>query len=106
MIIGHENDLVHVYAGMTLDFSYFGRKIPLSNFSCRKQTVTPMCLTLGVTILASTTDIKIALYYQCTVGAPVWSDKTSMYLWTTLVFLTYLSMHLISPPVESDYIAG
>ena len=65
-----------------------------------------MCLTLGVTILASTTEIQLVLYSQCTVGAPVWSDKASMYLQVNLVFLTALYVHLISPSVESDAIAG
>ena len=32
-----------------------------------------MCLTLGVTILASTIEIKLVLSSQCTVVAPVWS---------------------------------
>ena len=32
LIIGPEYDLVHIYAGMTLDFSYFGIKRPLSFF--------------------------------------------------------------------------
>ena len=65
-----------------------------------------MCLTLGVTILASTTEIQLVLSYQYTVGAPVRSSKASMYLLITLVLLTYLYMHLISPSVESDTIAG
>ena len=37
-----------------------------------------MCLNLGVNILDSTTEIKMVLYYQCTVGAPMWSAKASM----------------------------
>ena len=65
-----------------------------------------MCLTLGVTILSSTTETKLVLSSQCTVGAPVWSAKSSMYLRITLVFLTALYMHLIYPSVESDAIAG
>ena len=65
-----------------------------------------MCLTLGVTILASTTEIKLVLYSQCTVGAPVWSARYYMYLQTTLVFLTDLYMHIISTPVESEAISG
>ena len=106
MIIGPEHGLVHISAGMTLDFSYFGRKRLLSNFSCRKQTGISMCLTLGVTILDSTTDIKLVLYSQCNVVVPMWSDKASIYLRITLFFLTALYMHLISPSVESDAIAG
>ena len=46
------------------------------------------------------------LSYQCNVGTPVWSDKASMYLCITLVLLTDFSMHIISPSVESDAIAG
>ena len=64
-----------------------------------------MCLTLGVTLLASTTEIQHVLSYQCTVGAPVWSAKASIYLWIYLVLFTALYMNLISPPVESDAIA-
>ena len=55
MIIGPEHGLVRMSAGMTLDFSYFGIKRPLSNCYSRKKTVISMCLTLGVTILSSTT---------------------------------------------------
>ena len=65
-----------------------------------------MCLTIGVTILASTTEIQLVLSSQCTLGAPVWSAKASMHLRITLVFLTALYMHLISPSVESDSIAS
>ena len=65
-----------------------------------------MCVTLVVTILASTTEIKLVLSSQCTVCAPVRSAKASMYLRITLVFLTYFYMHLISPSVESDAITG
>ena len=39
-----------------------------------------MRLTLGVTILSSTTEIQIGLYSHCNVGAPVWSAKDCMYL--------------------------
>ena len=39
-----------------------------------------MCLTLEFTILASTTEIKLVLYYKYTSGAPVWSAKDSIYL--------------------------
>ena len=37
-----------------------------------------MRLTLGVALLASTTEIQLVLYSQFTVGAPVWSAKASM----------------------------
>ena len=49
-----------------------------------------MCLTIEVNILASTTEIKLVFYSQCTVGEPVWIDKASMYLRITLVFLIAL----------------
>ena len=91
---------------MTLEFSYFGRKRPLSNFSSRKQTGISMCLTLGVTLLASTKDIQLVISYQCTVGAPMWSAKASTYHRINLFLLTALYMHLIFSLVESDYIAG
>ena len=65
-----------------------------------------MCLTLGVTILVSTTEIQLVLSSQCTVGVPVWRAKAHMYLRTTLVFLADLYVHLISPSVESYAIAG
>ena len=65
-----------------------------------------MCLTIGVTILASTTDIKLVLSYQCTAGATVWSGKDSMCIWITFILLTALYMHLFYPSVESDAIAG
>ena len=65
-----------------------------------------MCLTLGVTLLASTTDIQLVLYSKCTIGASVWSDNYPMYLRITFVLLTYLYMHLIYPSVNSDAIAG
>ena len=64
-----------------------------------------MCLTLGVILLASTAEIQLVLYSQCTLGAHVCSAKASMYLQTTLVFLIDLYMHLISPSVESYAIA-
>ena len=38
IIIGPEHGLGHVSAGMIIDLSYFGTKIPLLIFSCRKQT--------------------------------------------------------------------
>ena len=61
-----------------------------------------MCLTLGVTILASTIGIQLVLSSQFTVGVPVWSAKYSMYLRITLVLFTDLYMHIISPSVEAD----
>ena len=64
-----------------------------------------MCLTLGVTLLASTTENKRVLSSQCTVAAPVWHSKPYMYLWIVLAFLTSLYIHLISPSVESEDIA-
>ena len=63
-----------------------------------------ICLTVEVTILASTTNIKLVLSSQCTVGAPVYSAKAYMYLRITLVFLTTLYMHLFPKSVESDAI--
>ena len=65
-----------------------------------------MCLTLGVNLLASTTEIQSVLSSKCTVGAPVWSDKSSMYTRITLFLLTVLYMHLTSTSVESDSISG
>ena len=65
-----------------------------------------MCLTLGVTILTSTTEIQLVLSSQCTVGSPVWSAKASMYLRINLVFLTAFYMHLIYPSMDSDAIYG
>ena len=65
-----------------------------------------MCLALGVTILASTTEIKLVLSSQCTVGEPVWNDRASMYLQITLVLFKTLIMHIVSPSVESEDIAG
>ena len=56
-----------------------------------------MCLTLGVTILASKIEIQLVLSYQCNVGESVWSAKVSMYLRITLVLLTDLYMHIIYP---------
>ena len=65
-----------------------------------------MCLTLEVTIFASTTKTQLVLSYQFTVGAPVWSARTSMYLQLTLVFFTAFYMHLISTSVQSEAIGG
>ena len=106
LIIGLDHGLVHISDGMILDFSYFIIKRLLSNISSRKQTGISIYLALGVTLLASTTEIQLLLYYKCTVGVPVWSSKSSMYLWITLVFLTALYIHIISPSVESDAIAS
>ena len=65
-----------------------------------------MCLTLGLTFLASTTAIQLVLSSQCTVGAPVCSAEASMYLRITLVLLTSLYMHLFLPSVDSEAISG
>ena len=56
-----------------------------------------MCLTIGVTLLVSTTEIKLVLSPQCTVDAPMQSAKASMYLRIVLVFLKALYMHIIYP---------
>ena len=48
LIIVPEHGLVQMSSGMTLDLSYFGTKIPLSNCYCIKKTVISMCLTLGL----------------------------------------------------------
>ena len=64
-----------------------------------------MCLTLGVTILASIAEIQLLLSSQYTISSPVCSAKESMYPRMTLVLLTALFMHLISPSVGSDSIA-
>ena len=65
-----------------------------------------MCLTIGVTILDSTTEIQRMLSFQCNVGTPVWIAKDSMYLRITLVVLKDVYMHLFSPSLESDAIDG
>ena len=65
-----------------------------------------MCLTLGVTILASTTEINLVLSSQFIVGAPLYSSKAYMYIRIELVFLTDFYMHIISPPVDSEAISG
>ena len=64
------------------------------------------CLTLGVTFLSSTIEIKLVLYYQYTVGSTLWSAKGSMYLQIAFVLLKVLYMYLIHPPVNSEDIAG
>ena len=74
-MIGPEHGFVHISSGMTLDFSYFGRKRPLSNCSCRKHTGISICFTRGVTLLDSKTEIQLVLSSQFTVGTPVYSDK-------------------------------
>ena len=61
---------------------------------------------LGVTALASTTGMQLVLSSQFIVGALVCSAKASVYFQITLFFFTDLYMHLISPSVESDAIAG
>ena len=43
---------------------------------------------------------------QCTVSAPVWIAKDSMYFHIDLVFLTALYLHLIYPPVDSESTSG
>ena len=106
MIIGAEHGLVYISADITLDFSSFGRKIPLSNCSCKKQTGISIFKTIGVTLLCSTTEIQLVLSSQCSVGEPVWSAKASIYLEITLVLLRALYMYLIFPSVDSDAIAG
>ena len=68
LIIGLEHGLVQISDSMTLALSYFGIKIPLSNLSCRKQTGISMCLTIGLSILDSTTEIQPVLFSQCTIG--------------------------------------
>ena len=65
-----------------------------------------MCLTIGVTILASTTEIKIVLYYQFNVCTPVWSSKASMYLHIHLFLLTALHMNLIYISEEPEDKSG
>ena len=102
LIIGPQHGLVHITFSMTLELSYFVTKIP--KVSGKKKTRMSMCLTLGVTILSSRTEIELALSYQCTVFAQVWSAKVSMYLRIALFFLTALCMHLISPSVKSEAI--
>ena len=66
----------------------------------------PMCLTLGVTILDSTTDILRVLYLQYTVGAPVLIAKASMYFNIGVVLLIAFCMHLIYSSVELEARAG
>ena len=102
MIFGPEHSLVHISAGMTLDFSYFVTQIPLSNVFCRKYIGMSLCLTLGVTLLDSTTEIQLVLSSQCTDGAPVWIDIAYMYLQISLFILTALYMHEISTSLESE----
>ena len=65
-----------------------------------------MCLTLGVSILASTTEIQILLSSQCTVHESVWSAKATMQCQISVVFLIALYMYLIYPSVESEATAG
>ena len=65
-----------------------------------------MSLTLGVNILASTTEIQLMLSSQLTDGAPVCSAKVYMYLRIALVFLKSLNMNIIYTPLDSEYTAG
>ena len=65
-----------------------------------------MCLTLGATLLAPTTEPQLVLYSKCPVVAPVRSDIYYMYLWINLVLLTELYMHPIHLPVGSEAISG
>ena len=58
-----------------------------------------MCLTKGVTILASKEKIQLVLSSQFTVCGPVWSAKAYMYLCIGLFLLTALYMHLLYPTV-------
>ena len=102
LIIGRKHGLVHLYVRITLDFSSFGIKRPLSKFYLRKKTRIPICLTLGVNILALKKKKQLMLSHQCIVGASLWSAKDSMYLWIDLFFLAELYMHIISPSVESE----
>ena len=53
-----------------------------------------MCLTLGVTILYSTTYIQLVLSSQCSGGAPFWSAKDSIYLLVALVLFIALYMYI------------
>ena len=62
-------------------------------------------LTLGSTILASTTEIQLVLFSQCIFGAPVCSARVSVYLWIYLAFLIALYKHIIYLSVYSDAIA-
>ena len=91
---------------MTLELSYFGIKRPFSNCPYRKQIGILICLSLGVTFLDSTAEIKLMLSYQCTVGAPVYISKASVYLCIALVFLKALYIHIIFPSVKSEAVAS
>ena len=65
-----------------------------------------MCLTIRLTILASSTEIKLMLYSQFTVSALMWSAKAYIYLRISLVLLTVLCMYIIYPSVESEDMSG
>ena len=56
-----------------------------------------MYLTLGVNILASTTEIQLLLSFKCTVGETVWISKAPVYLCICLILFTEFYMHLIFP---------
>ena len=55
-----------------------GNKNTIFKCSCIKPTGISIFKTIGVNILASTTQIQIILYYHWTVVVPVWSAKSSM----------------------------
>ena len=90
---------------MKLDFSYFGIKIPSWNFSYRKDRNRNV-FNYRSNFFRSNNRDTTCFYSQCTVVAPVWIAKASIYTRITLFSFTSLYMHLISPSVDSDYIAG
>ena len=63
-----------------------------------------MYLTLGVNILASTTEIQLLLPSKCTFDETVCSAKAPMYLHISLVLFTAFYMHVIYPSVDSEVI--
>ena len=65
-----------------------------------------MYLTLGVSLLDSTTEIQFVFSYQCNFGVPVWSANASMYLRIALFLLTALYMYLIYSSMDSDSTSG
>ena len=65
-----------------------------------------MCLTLGVTVLATTAEIRLLFSSQCTFDAPLFSAKVSVYLRIVLVLLIDLYINLIFTPLESVVTAG
>ena len=90
---------MHISSGITLNLSSLVTKRPLSNYSFIIQAVLSICLTLGVTILDSTTEMQLVLSSLCNVGAPVWSAKYSMWRQIALGIFTDLYMPLISQAV-------